>query len=119
VLKEIDCEDYENSITKVDASDTKGTIVEVILKNITAFQSIDIQNSEIKNIFKDALHVSVKREFKKSENEANSADIEAISLEEFFLEHIKEDSQPEEFERLKFKVQGLFAQYEEVCDDSL
>jgi DNA repair exonuclease SbcCD nuclease subunit len=119
VLKEIDCEDYENSLSKVDISDTKNTIVEIILKNITAFQSIDIQNSEIKKIFAEALYVNVKREFKKGDNEANRVDVEATSLEEFFLEHIKEDSQSQEFERLKIKVQELFAQYEEVCDDSL
>jgi exonuclease SbcD len=118
-LKEIDCEDYDNSVLGICTTDVKDAIVDVKLTNLTALQSIDIQNSEIKNIFKDALHVSVKREFKKSANEANRADIEAISLEEFFLEHIKEDSQPEEFDRLKFKVQELFAQYEEVCDDSL
>ncbi|MFA5453875.1 MAG: metallophosphoesterase [Sulfurimonas sp.] len=119
VLKEIDCEDYKNSVLGVDISDTKDAIVEVKLTNLTALHSIDIQNSEIKKIFAEALYVNVKREFKKSENEASRVDIEAISLEEFFLEHIKEDSQPEEFERLKFKVQELFAQYEEVCDDTL
>ncbi len=119
VLKEIDCEYYENSISKVDVSDTKNTIVEVILKNITAFQSIDIQNSEIKKIFAEALYVNVKREFKQSVNEIKADEIEALSLEEFFLEHLKEDSQTEEFERLKYKVQELFANYEETNDDSL
>lgn len=119
ITKEIDCEDYENSVLGICTTDVKDAIVDVKLTNLTALQSIDIQNSEIKNIFAEALYVNVKREFKKSANEANRVDIEAISLEEFFLEHIKEDSQPEEFERLKFKVQELFAQYEEVCDDSL
>ncbi|MDP2892936.1 MAG: DNA repair exonuclease [Sulfurimonas sp.] len=119
ILKEIDCEDYENSVLGICTTDVKDAIVDVKLTNLTALQSIDIQNSEIKNIFAEALYVNVKREFKKSANEANRVDIEAISLEEFFLEHIKEDSQPVEFERLKFKVQELFAQYEEVCDDSL
>ena len=119
ILKEIDCEDYENSLSKVDVSDTKNTIVEVILKNITAFQSIDIQNAEIKKIFAEALYINVKREFKQGVNEIKADEIEALSLEEFFLEHLKEDSQTEEFERLKYKVQELFAQYEEANDDSL
>jgi len=119
ILKEIDCEDYKNSAAKLDTSDTKGAIVEIILKNITALQSIDIQNSEIKSIFKDALYVSVKREFKQSVNEAKTHEIEALSLEEFFLEHLKEDSQIKEFERLRYKVQELFANYEEANDDTL
>ncbi len=46
VQKEIDCEDYENSLESVDATDTKDAIVEVKLKNITPMQSIDIQNSQ-------------------------------------------------------------------------
>lgn len=118
VSKEIDCEAYESSLTSVDASDTKDAIVEVKLKNLTALQSIDIQNSDIKALFPDAMSVSIKREFKRDANEVEIADAEAISLEEFFLEHIKEDANKEEFERLKDKVQELFANYEEVQDDT-
>ena len=33
--------------------------------------------------------------------------------------NIKEDSKKEEFDRLKGKVQELFAHYEELSDDSL
>jgi DNA repair exonuclease SbcCD nuclease subunit len=119
VLKEIDCEDYEGSLSKLDSSDTKDAIVEVKLTNLSALQSIDIQNSQIKELFEDAMSVSVKREFKRSSNEANLDDVEALSLEEYFLEHIKEDSQEEEFDRLKSKIQELFAQYEEASDDTL
>ena len=43
--------------------------------------------------------------------------MEAISLEEYFLEHIKEDSNEKEFDRLKSKIQELFANYEEIEDD--
>jgi len=119
VSKEIDCEDYESSLASVDATDTKESIVEVKLKNLTALQSIDIQNSDIKELFVDAMSVSIKREFKRDANETEVVDAEAISLEEFFLEHIKEDANEEEFERLKGKVQELFAHYEETSDDTL
>jgi DNA repair exonuclease SbcCD nuclease subunit len=119
ILKEIYCEYYENSIANIDSSGTKDAIVEVKLTHLTALQSIDIQNSEIKNHFPDALHVSVKREFKRGANGSDMEGVEALSLQEFFLEHIKEDSKEEEFDRLKSKVQELFAQYEETHDDSL
>ncbi|MCX6077276.1 MAG: DNA repair exonuclease [Campylobacterales bacterium] len=117
IQKKLDCTDYENAL--IDASDTKNAIVEVKLTNLTPLQSIDIQNSDIKKMFPDAMSVSVKREFKHGANEADFTDIEALSLEEFFLEHIKEDSNEKEYDRLKGKVQELFAQYEEARDDSL
>jgi exonuclease SbcD len=117
VQKELDCEDYENVL--IDTSDTKDAIVEVKLINLTPLQSIEIQNAEIKAFFPDAMSVSVKREFKKGTNEADVSDVEALSLEEYFLEHIKEDAEEKEYDRLKGKVQELFAQYEEANDDTL
>lgn len=119
ILKEIDCEDYENSVSIIDKSDVKDAIVEVRLINLTVLQSIDIQNSEIKKLFLDAMSVSVKREFKHVRSETAMMEAEAVSLEEFFLEHIKEEASTQEYERLKFKIQELFAHYEEVCDDTL
>ncbi len=119
ILKEIDCENYENSVSNLDTSDIKDAIVEVKLFNLTALQSIDIQNSEIKKLFTDAMSVSVKREFKRSANKTDIKSVEALSLEEFFLEHIKEDAQEKEYERLKFKVKELFAHYEESSDDTI
>jgi DNA repair exonuclease SbcCD nuclease subunit len=118
IIKEINCEDYENSISSLDASDTKDAILEVTLKNLTPLQSIDIQNSDIKELFSDAMSVSIKREFTKSENDVDVIDAEALSLEAYFLEHIKEDADDKEYERLKSKVQELFAEYEEVHDDT-
>ena len=118
ILKEINCNYYENSLNEIDASDTEGAIVEVTLKNLTPLQSIDIQNSEIKNLFENAMSVSVKREFKKSDNDLHVEDVEALSLEAYFLEHIKEDAEGKEYDRLKSKVQELFAEYEEVHDDT-
>ncbi|MCX6051058.1 MAG: DNA repair exonuclease [Campylobacterales bacterium] len=117
VQKELNCEDYENAL--IDESDTQNAIVEVKLTNLTPLQSIDIQNADIKKLFPHAMSVTVKREFKLSTNETNLADIEALSLEEYFLAHIKEDANDTEFERLKNKITELFAQYEEVHDDTL
>ena len=119
ISKEIDCETYEESIEHIETNDIKDAIVEVKLYNLSSLQSIDIQTSDIKKHFADAMSVTVKREFKKSSNESNIADIEAVSLEEYFLQHIKEESQTQEYERLENKVKALFAQYEEVSDDTV
>lgn len=119
VLKEIDCQDYENSLLRVDASDVKDALVEVKLTNLTPLQSVDIQNSDIRKLFSSAMSVSVKREFTHICQNKKSYEVEAVSLEEFFLEHLAKDSQAEEFERLRGKVQELFAAYEEALDDNL
>lgn len=114
----IDCEDFENSVKSLHVNDIKDTLVEVKLTNLTAMLSIDIQASDVKELFAEALHVNIKREFKKTNNETSLGDIEALSLEEFFLEHIKEESSGEEYERLSEKVKELFSSYEEVSDES-
>ena len=116
-IKELDCDDLENSIANLDTSDTKEAIVEVKLTNLTPLSSIDIQNKQIKDLFPDAMSVSIKREFKKSDDTQSISDMEAISLEEYFLEHIKDESDDKEYGRLKTKIQELFAQYEELEDD--
>ncbi len=115
---ELDCEDLESSIEALHVEDTKGAIVEVVLKNLTPLQSIEIQTNDIKKLFGEALHVNIKREFKKSDLTQGLDDVQALSLEEYFIEHIKEDSQPQEFDRLKSKIQELFSAYEEVNDES-
>ncbi len=119
VSKEIDCEDYEASLQTLNAEDTSNAIVEVKLTNLTALQSIDIQNADIKELFINAMSVNIKREFKRDTNETDLNDVEALSLEEFFLQHIKEDAEEKEYDRLKAKVQELFAHYEESGDDTL
>ena len=63
---EIDCEELENSVEALHVEDIEDALIEVKLKNLTALQSIDIQTNDIKNLFEKALHVSVKREFKKN-----------------------------------------------------
>lgn len=119
ITKEINCEFYDNAILNIDTTDTKDAIVEVKLTHLSAMQSIEIQNSEVKNLFENAMSVSVKREFKLGENESEVEGVEALSLEEFFLEHIKEDSQEKEYNRLQFKVRELFAQYEDISNDTI
>jgi DNA repair exonuclease SbcCD nuclease subunit len=119
ITKTIDCSEYENALNELNAADTKDAIVEVKLTNLTPLHSIDISNATIKELFPEAMHVSIKREFTKDLNAVDVSDVEALSLEEFFLEHIKEESKEDEFSRLKSKVQELFANYEEVQDDSL
>lgn len=119
VQKQINCEDYESSILNIDTSNTKDAIVEVKLTNLLALQSIDISNKEIKELFPDAMSISIKREFKKTANNSSVEDIEALSLEDFFLEHIKEDVKDDkENDRLKLKVKELFSTYEESNNDS-
>ncbi|MEA3353382.1 MAG: DNA repair exonuclease [Campylobacterota bacterium] len=118
VSKTINCDDFENSIEDIDTSDCKDAIVEVTLKNLTPSKSIDISNNIIKEHFKNSMSVTIKREFKKDENSDYIEDIEAVSLQEYFLEHIKDQSSnKEENERLKQKVQELFRTYEETNDD--
>ena len=118
--KEIDCEDYENAINSLDNLDTKDALVEVKLKNLTTLQSIDISNSTIKKLFPEAMDVTVKREFKRNlDNQNPLSEVQSLSLEEFFLEHIKEQSDTKEYDRLKMKIQELFFKYEEVLDDTL
>lgn len=119
ITKEIDCKDYEDSLDALDISDIKDAIVEVKLKNLTVLQSIDIENSHIKKLFRDAMSVTIKREFRRDTSEIETLDAEAITLEGFFLEHIKEDANEEEFERLKGKIQELFMLYEEASYDTL
>ena len=116
-IKELNCDDLQGSIASLDFSDTHNAIVEVKLTNLTPLSSIDISNKQIKDLFTRAMSVSIKREFKKSDDSQSISDMEAISLEEYFLEHIKEQSDDKEFDRLKSKIQELFAQYEEVEDD--
>ncbi len=118
LTKKIDCEDYENSLEALNAENTQDAIVEVKLINLTPLQSIEIQNAQIKKLFPNAMNVSVKREFKLSKGENETLDVQALSLQEYFLEHVKEDASDKEFSRLKNKIDELFTHYEESCDDS-
>lgn len=117
-VKSIDCLRYEDSIKELDVSDCVDAIVEVVLKNLSLTQSIDIHNTHIEELFPKALSISIKREFIKNTNEDKSiVDIQALSLEEHFLSHLKED-QHIKYDRVKNKVQELFFMYEEKNSDS-
>ena len=65
------------------------------------------------------MSVNIKREFNKSSDEKILDDIEALSLEDYFLDHIKEQSEDKEYDRLKSKVQELFSLYEESTNDTM
>ena len=119
VSKVINAEEYESSLANLEFEDTLNAIVEVRLTNLTHLQSIDIQNTEIINLFTNAISVTVKREFKSTSHAQSAVDIESLSLQQYFLEHVKEDANEEEYERLKGKIDKLFNEYEESRDDSL
>jgi DNA repair exonuclease SbcCD nuclease subunit len=115
----IDVESYEEDVASLDLSEIRDALVEVKLCNLTSSSSIDITNKEIKELFDAALHVKVKREFKVVEGEKIEGNIESISLEEYFISHIKESVTDEvEQERLSLKAKELFALYEEADDDT-
>ena len=115
----IDTDNYEEEIANLDLKEIKDALVEVKLLNLTIATSIDITNKEINELFTEALHVKVKREFKVVEGEEIEGDIESISLEAHFISHIKESVVDKvEQERLSTKAKALFALYEESDDDT-
>jgi DNA repair exonuclease SbcCD nuclease subunit len=115
----IDVDNYEEEVASLELSEIKDALVEVKLYNLTASTSIDITNKEVHELFAEALHVKVKREFKVVEGEEIAGNIESISLEEYFISHIKESVTEEaEQERLSLKAKELFALYEEADDDT-
>jgi DNA repair protein SbcD/Mre11 len=65
------------------------------------------------------MSVTIKREFQKAESESENLEIESLSLQEYFLEHIKDEVNDKEFVRLKLKIDELFAEHEESYDDTL
>ncbi len=116
----IDADDFEEEIANLELSQIKDALVDVKLFNLTASSSIDITNKEINAHFSNALHVKVKREFKVVEGEHSHSDMEALSLESYFISHIEESIEDkEEEERLTHKAKELFARYEEAEDDTL
>jgi len=110
---------YERLRQHKEENDISGALLYITLKNLTAAQSIDITNKAIASIFKDALHVSVKREFKSALSMEIAEDINASSLQDLFLEYLHESvTEEKEFERLSGKVAGFFADYDEAARDT-
>ena len=115
----IDADKIEEEVASLELSEIKDALVEIKLYNLTASSSIDITNKEINALFSEALNVKVKREFKTVEGEQIEGSIESISLEEYFISHIKESVTEEEAqERLALKAKELFALHEEADDDT-
>jgi len=116
---EIDCKDYDKSCKSLDVSYIKNAIVNVKLTNITPLQSIDISTAEIKKIFDKAMYVNVKREFNNLIDSTIIEDLETLSLESYFIAHIKEEiKDEEEFKRLQLKIEEFFRIYEEENYDT-
>ncbi len=115
----IDADKYEEETASLDLSEISDALVEVKLINLTASSSIDITNKALADLFKEALHVKVKREFKVVEGEQIEGNMESISLESYFISHIQESIiDKAEQERLTHKAKELFVLYEEVDDDT-
>ena len=99
IHKTIDANNLEFDIEGI-----KEAIVIVTIKNLTPLKSIEITNKMVKEKYKDALEVYIKREFVENNKKYNK--IEAISIEDAFLEHLND-------ERLETKVKELFSRFEE------
>lgn len=113
----IDANGFNEDLQTIDTTDIKADIVEVTIENLTALKSIDISNESIKEYFSTALQVIVKREFLQEEGK-QIEDIEAISLQDYFIEYLEQSCEDVEFDRLKNKANELFAKYEESADDT-
>jgi DNA repair exonuclease SbcCD nuclease subunit len=115
----VDCSDFENSINSLKLEDIKDNIIDLKLSNLTPTQSINIQNHDIKEIFKTALYINIKREFISNDDNDNSINnIESISLQEYFLQHIKQDESIKNYDSVKIKIQELFNIYEQAHNDT-
>jgi len=115
----INAEKFEEEVAELDLNSIEDALVEVKLYNLTASSSIDITNQAISKIFEGAMHVKVKREFKETEGKKIEGNIESVSLESYFISHIKDSIEDEaEQERLIAKTKELFAIYEEADDDT-
>ncbi len=92
----IDAKNLEDEIRSLDLSNIDGAIVEVVLTNLDVNLSIEIDNSYIKSLFNGASFVKIKREILQNSKD-KIEDIEAVTLQEYFLEFI--DNQIEDKER--------------------
>ena len=106
----IDAQNFETEVASLNLSEIDDALVEVKLYNLTSSTSIDITNKEISKIFDKALYVRVKREFEIQQDVQIEENIESVSLEGYFLSHIKgKVSDKKEAKRLLSKAKELFA----------
>lgn len=116
----IDCSRFDEEIKALDLSDIKDTICHVTLTNLTISKSIEISNSQIRDIFKDALYTHIKREIigSKDFTQISGNEAHTLSLQEYFLDHIKESYNGDRLEEINKKVKDLFFTYEEQYRDT-
>ena len=110
---------FDELRTRSDSFQCDGTLLTIILDNLSATQSIDIANRDIEDCFPTALNVQIQRRFRRSESSTVSESVTSASLQEHFGAFLKEQSStPEEAARLNSKVDILFARYEESTRDA-
>lgn len=115
---EIDAQSLEEELIAIESKSYKEAVVEVVVKRLDIAKSIEIDNSYIESFFKDAVYVKVKREFKEQQQKRIDG-VEALTLERFFYEHIKEESSSEqESERLISKAKEIFGKIAESDSDT-
>ncbi len=105
----IDAKNLEKEIKNIDLSELKDAIVEAVLYNLDMNLSIEIDNSYIRELFKGAAYVKVKRELIQNRDKSYE-NVEAITLQDYFFEHIKSEiGKKEDQERILTKAKELFA----------
>ena len=105
----IDAKRLEEELKELDLSEVEGAIVELTLTNLDINLSIEIDNSYIKSYFEGTSFVKVKRELIQS-NSNTIENVEALTLQDYFLEHIDSQIEDEEQkERVINKAKELFS----------
>ena len=114
----IDAKHLDKEFEAVDKKQCKDAVVQVVVKNLDISLSIEIDNSYIKSFFEEAAFVRVKREFVQTQQKRIEG-VEALTLESYFYEHIKELSQDDnESKRLIERAKELFSLIEESGRDA-
>jgi DNA repair exonuclease SbcCD nuclease subunit len=116
-LFKVDASKLDDELKSLELSQIKDSLVEVVLYNLTPSLSIDIADDKIKERFKDAMHIKIKREFVKREFDSISQSVEASSLEDYFISYIDESLDSEDKDSIINKAKELFALVE-ASDDS-
>jgi len=114
----IDAKNLECELKELKEQNLKDAIVEIVLTNLDKSKSIEIDNSYIKSFVEGACYVKIKRQLINS-NATNLHNVEAITLQDYFFEHLnKEVQNSEQKARLLNKAKELF-NIVEVGDDTI
>lgn len=108
---ELDGEKIEDELRSLKAEDFNSSLVDLHIKNLSIKESFNLSNEYLKWFFDGAMHIYIKKEYKENINE--NIEIESISLKEYFIDYLKEESKEDEFERLKEKSLKLFLEAED------